>query len=113
MRGGAPVAGIGGGNFARGNAGTFGGGMVPREGGFGREGGFDRDRGFTEHDRNFGRDHDRFDRDRMFNRDRRFGTFALGSDYDYYDYYDDGCYQWGQVPTRFGWRWQRVWVCSY
>jgi hypothetical protein len=110
MRGGAPMAGSG--NFARGNAGTFGGGMASREGSFGREGSFDRGRELTERGREFGRDHNRFDRD------RRFRTFAFGypdyySDYDYDYSYDNGCYQWRQMPTRLGWRWQRVWVCGY
>jgi hypothetical protein len=92
----------GGGNFARGNAGTFAGGTAARQGTFGREGPFDRGR-------EFGRDRDRFDRDRGFR------TFAFGfPDYSYdYGYYDDGCYQLRRVPTPFGWRWRRVWVCDY
>ena len=108
VRGGAPIAGGGGGNFARGNAGALGSGMAFRESGFGREGGFDRGREFVERDRNFGRDHDRFDRHRGLR------TVGFGSDYTDYDYYyDNGCYQWSTVPTRFGWRWQPVWVCGY
>ena len=41
-----------------------------------------------------------------------FGFGSPGYDYDYY-YYDDSCYQLGRVPTRYGWRWRRVWVCAY
>jgi len=49
--------------------------------------------------------------------DHRFRgpRFAFGfyPGYDYTTYnYDDGCYQWQEVPTRRGWRWLRVWVCD-
>jgi hypothetical protein len=60
------------------------------------------------------RDHDH---DRDHDRGRRFfgPGFAFGSypGYDYYAYdYDDSCYQWQQVHTRYGWRWARLWVCE-
>jgi hypothetical protein len=45
---------------------------------------------------------------------RGFGPgFAFGFGGPYYDYgYDDGgCYVVRRVPTRFGWRLRRVWVC--
>jgi hypothetical protein len=80
-----------------------GGGRMSAEG-FDRGGrGFDRDR--------MGRDRGDRDHDRG-----RFRSFAFGfpgyySDYDY-DYNDYSCFQVRQVPTRYGWRWRRVWVCD-
>jgi hypothetical protein len=86
------------GTFNSGNAGAFNGGNA-------RMGRMDRD-----HDHDRGRDHDR-DRDGRF-----FGPgFAFGYNpgYDYYaNDYDDSCYQWQQVHTRYGWRWARLWVCE-
>lgn len=50
---------------------------------------------------------------------RRFAPFAVGfglgwpyaySDYGYYGYGD--CYQLMQVPTPYGWRLRRVYVCG-
>jgi hypothetical protein len=50
---------------------------------------------------------------------RRFAPFAVGfgglyyyDDYYYDDYYYGGCYQLARVPTRYGWRWVQVNVCS-
>ena len=66
---------------------------------------FDHDRFDRDH---FDRDHDR-DRDRRF-RFRFFPTFAFNT---YYDYPDYNCWDLRRVHTPFGWRWHRVWVCSY
>jgi hypothetical protein len=46
---------------------------------------------------------------RHFRHDRHHRRFFVVTAAPYY--YDDGCYQPQQVPTRWGWRWQRVWVC--
>jgi hypothetical protein len=54
---------------------------------------------------------------------RRFAPFAVGLGWPYYNEYyydgyydnypyDEGCYDLRRVPTRYGWRWQRVYVCS-
>jgi hypothetical protein len=45
------------------------------------------------------------------------GLYAYGGplydyDDDYYDYYDNGCYQPRWVRTPYGWRWRTVWVCQ-
>ena len=40
----------------------------------------------------------------------RFGYYGYG--YPYYAYYDNGCSQWLRVPTRYGWRLRRAWVCG-
>jgi hypothetical protein len=61
-------------------------------------------------DRDHDRDHDRGGR---FHRQRFAFGFGVPDYYDYdYGYYDDGCYQLREVPTRHGWRWLRVWVCD-
>jgi hypothetical protein len=59
----------------------------------------------------------RMDHDHHHDHDGRFRGpgFAFGfyPGYDYYAYDDDaGCYQLRHVPTRYGWRWLRVWVCD-
>jgi hypothetical protein len=85
------------------NGGAFNGGNMSARGDS-RMGGMGRD-----HDRG----HERDGRGRGF----AFG-FYPGYDYGYYDNgyydngYDDGCYQARQVPTRYGLRWRRVWVCD-
>jgi hypothetical protein len=57
-------------------------------------------------------DHDRDHRGRFRGQRFAFG-FGVPDYYDYdYNYYDDGCYQLREVPTRHGWRWLRVWVCD-
>jgi hypothetical protein len=50
---------------------------------------------------------------------RNFVPFAVGFGVPYYydNYYYagypyDDCYQTMQVPTRYGWRWRQVYVCS-
>ncbi len=55
---------------------------------------------------------------------RHFVPFAVGfgvpyyyNNYYYDDYYagypyDEGCYELTQVPTPYGWRWRRVYVCG-
>lgn len=53
---------------------------------------------------------------------RFFAPFAVGFGvpYFYNDYYDgyyasgydDSCYQWSRVHTRYGWRWRQVDVCG-
>jgi hypothetical protein len=55
-----------------------------------------------------GRDHDH---DGRFRGPRFAFGFYPGYDYNTYSY-DDGCYQWQEVPTRRGWRWLQVWVCD-
>jgi hypothetical protein len=50
-------------------------------------------------------DHDRG----HFRGDRNF-SFGVYPGYDTYAY-DDDCYQWRQVRSRYGWHWARVWVC--
>ena len=47
---------------------------------------------------------------RQFRHHRHHRRFFVVTAAPYY-YYDDGCYQLQQVPTRWGWRWQRVWLC--
>jgi hypothetical protein len=93
-------------NFAaHGNTGTFTGGNnmnAPANTGGTRMGRIDHDH-----------DHDHDGRFRFRGRNFAFG-FYPGYNYSYSDYdYDPGCYQLRQVHTRYGWRWQQVWVCSY
>jgi hypothetical protein len=78
-----------------GNAGAFSGGNNMSFRGDSRMGRMGHDR-----------DHERFNR-------FRGPRFAFGFSDSYTDYsYNDGCYQWREVPTRRGWRWLRVWVCN-
>jgi hypothetical protein len=86
------------GGSVNGNAGNFNGGNTMSFRGDSRMGRMEQD-----HDR--GRDHGRF-RGPGF----AFGYYP-GYDYNTYDY-NDGCYQLREVPTRYGWRWRRVWVCD-
>ncbi|EKS41300.1 MAG: hypothetical protein ACJAVZ_000328 [Afipia broomeae] len=62
-----------------------------------------------------------FHHGRFWHHHRRFAPFAVGFGFPYYydnyyydDYYgyDEGCYQLTQVPTPYGWRWRRVYVCG-
>ena len=48
---------------------------------------------------------------------RNFFAVGFGAPYYYDDYYYagypyDNCYQTMRVPTRYGWRWRQVYVCS-
>jgi len=49
---------------------------------------------------------------------RNFAPFAIGfgvpyyNDYYYAGYPYDDCYRTMRVPTRYGWRWRQVYVCS-
>jgi hypothetical protein len=63
-----------------------------------------------EHGREHGRDHDGRFRGPNFAFGFGYPDY-YGSDY-YYNNYDDGCYELREVPTRYGWRWRRVWVCD-
>jgi hypothetical protein len=95
---------------ARGNAGAFNGGNA---GAFNGGNSFRGDSRMGRMEHGHDRDHDR-DGGRFRGSGFAFG-FYPGYNYDYdYDYYnsDYGCYQLRQVPTRYGWRWQRVWVCD-
>jgi hypothetical protein len=70
--------------------------------------------GDRDHD-HFDRDHDRRDHDRDRDHDRRFRffpSFAFNTYYDSYPDYGD-CWDIRRVHTPLGWRWHRVWVCSY
>jgi hypothetical protein len=99
-RGGNPGA------FNGGNAGAFNGGRAFNGG---------NNMSFRGESRMGRMDHDR-DHDGRFRGFRGFRgpSFAFGyPGYDYYaSDYDDGCYQLREVPTRYGWRWLRVWVCD-
>ncbi|HZP77339.1 MAG TPA: sulfur globule protein precursor [Pseudolabrys sp.] len=39
------------------------------------------------------------------------GGFYPYAAYPYYGPYYGGCYRVRRVPTPWGWRWRRVWVC--
>jgi hypothetical protein len=43
---------------------------------------------------------------------RQAPAFAYGFA-EPYGYADDGCYQWQQVQTNYGWTWAQVNVCEY